>query len=617
MNDSFPFILAGSGVMCVARGAIELILAPAARRRTGDDAADARAAVRHRRADGLFWCIVGVAALRLVDARRSWILASVALLWAVAGARGFLATFRRSGRDAVAAAAGRRGGTRLRGLAGAALLGLGAALVYASGVRVGATPSAGDAPAGGGRLAEIVAKHAGRAFEDSAHVGLVIGAVADGEEVLRGFGARGLGDARPLDADTVFEIGSISKVFTGILLARRVEAGELSLDDRVADLLPEGWSLSGPARAITLRHCTTHTSGLPRLPRNLMTPTRAFRLLLGGDPYRDYGEGAFRDALATTGLDFAPGSDHAYSNFAVGLLGFALAARDGTDYETLVRQEIAGPLGMTRTTTVDDAWTREHLSAKYRSALKLGPAMLASASDEWRLPNHLAGAGAVRSTGRDMLTFLKANMGLVATPIDAALRRSHREVFREDADRAMGMNWVRSHERDLSQDVVWHNGGTGGFRSYLGFTEDRRFGVFMLSNVAIGVDDAARGLLKAMVREYAPEARKPVTARGYARVSPFTGVRWEGDRPVVRVRGRWAPLASIDGLPIADVMEFARREFGDKARKRLAEDLVELLSKMGREPGWDVALGLEADGGRVEVLTEPMTEENRALLRGF
>jgi hypothetical protein len=232
-------------------------------------------------------------------------------------------------------------------------------------------------------------------------------------------------------------------------------------------------------------------------------------------------------------------------------------------------------------------------------------------SDEWRIPNHLAGAGAIRSTGRDMMTFLKANMGLIPTPIDAAIQRSHEELFRESDYSSMGMNWIRSFDVSVSQNVIWHNGGTGGFKTYLGFTEGRQVGVFVLSNSAIGVDRLGEEILQALVLEYAPESRKLVTKNRYAKVAPFTGVRWENDRPVVEVQGRWSPLVSIDGIPVDQLMQFARQEFGDKARKRLVEDPVELLSKMGHEPQWKVNLGLETSDGQVEHLDVLMTEANR------
>jgi CubicO group peptidase (beta-lactamase class C family) len=359
-------------------------------------------------------------------------------------------------------------------------------------------------------LPQIVTQSADRACA-TGHVGLVVGAIAPMEEFLRGFGVLRVGGTQPPDAETLFEIGSVSKVFTGILLARAIEAGELDLDDRIADLLPEGWTLPEPARAITLRHCTTHTSGLPRLPANLLDLAGALRLAyLGYDPYRDYTEEKFRQALATVELNHEPGTRHEYSNFGAGLLGFVLARRNGSDYESLVADGICRPLGMHGTVITADEDARNRLPSKYRLMLKLGPATFGLESDEWRLPNHLAGAGAIRSTGRDMMTFLKANMGLVSSPIDEAIRRSHRELFRDDAGLAIGMNWIRSFDDELAQNIIWHNGGTGGFRTYLGFTEDRRFGVFVLGNTANSVDALAVDILKSLVREHAAGAESPL-----------------------------------------------------------------------------------------------------------
>jgi serine-type D-Ala-D-Ala carboxypeptidase/endopeptidase len=112
-----------------------------------------------------------------------------------------------------------------------------------------------------------------------------------------------------------------------------------------------------------------------------------------------------------------------------------------------------------------------------------------------------------------MLTFLKANMERLPTPLDPAIRRSHQELFQ--AEMTMGMNWIHSFQSldsDLPRKVIWHNGGTGGFSTYLGFTEDRQFGVFVLSNTAVGVDALAKEILKALVREYEP--RQPQGGRG-------------------------------------------------------------------------------------------------------
>ena len=126
-------------------------------------------------------------------------------------------------------------------------------------------------------------------------------------------------------------------------------------------------------------------------------------------------------------------------------------------------------------------------------------------SDEWRIPNHLAGGGHPLDGPRHD-DVPQANMGLVSTPIDAAIRRSHRELFRDTAGLTIGMNWIRSFDDELAQNIIWHNGGTGGFRTYLGFTEDCQFGVFVLGNTANSVDALAVEILKSLVREHATEA---------------------------------------------------------------------------------------------------------------
>ncbi|MCA9428008.1 MAG: beta-lactamase family protein, partial [Candidatus Omnitrophica bacterium] len=332
--------------------------------------------------------------------------------------------------------------------------------LWFSELQVGAKPIAvSQPPETESQLAEIVTQTVEREFDRNAHVGMIVGAVADGEEILLGFGNRRVGESEPVDADTVFEIGSISKTFTGILLAKRVENGDLNLDDPIVDLLPEGWKLSKAAQGITLRHLTTHTSGLPRLPPNLLGLTTVFKPLFGGDPYRHYTEENLREALETVELDFAPGTDRTYSNFAVGLLGFLLATHNGTDYETLLQTELCGPLGMERTASINDDWHLDHFAEGYRTTAKAGSMLLAMESDQWLLPNPLAGAGGIRSTGTDMMKFLKANMGLVSTPLDAAIELSHEEIYKENDFRSMGMNWIRDFEDDLSQNILWHNGG--------------------------------------------------------------------------------------------------------------------------------------------------------------
>ena len=112
-----------------------------------------------------------------------------------------------------------------------------------------------------------------------------------------------------------------------------------------------------------------------------------------------------------------------------------------------------------------------------------------------------------------------------------------------------------------------------------------------------------------------PGGGKPASEHGFAKVAPFTGVRWEKDRPVVQVEGRWYPLVSIDGISVDRLMEFANEEYGQIAHKRFAEDLPEVLSTMGHDPDWEVTLGLEGEDGQVELRQIQMTKYNRNLVR--
>lgn len=428
------------------------------------------------------------------------------------------------------------------------------------------------------------------------NVGLVIGVVFPGGRRVFGYGRRGGegGDSSP-DQDTIFEIGSITKVFTAALLADMARRGEVRLDDPVQRYLPAGVQVpTRGGRAITLLHLATHTSGLPRLPGNLGRTVRD-----RANPYAHYTVDDLYAFLNGCRLARVPGERYAYSNLGAGLLGHVLALRAGMGYEALVTRRLCGPLGM-----MDTAVT---LSPEQRGRLAQGHA----ASDEpvplWDLPM-LAGAGALRSTARDMLAFLAANLesagdedsggnardavlrtlalthavryrpgppppewpgyaaavaapgiayaalrllppriaarlpflllslavfgaahaggpgpGLLATllavaagidvwrrpdPVRGALARRrfiarviglgvlggafslYGDVRRrlEMADSTMGLGWHVAPLGAGGRQVLWHNGGTGGFSSFAGIVKETRTGVVVLSNTANGVD---------------------------------------------------------------------------------------------------------------------------------
>ena len=210
----------------------------------------------------------------------------------------------------------------------------------------------------------------------------------------------------------MFEIGSVTKVFTAALLAEMAGRGEVGIDQPVAELLPPGVRMpSRRGEPITLAHLAEHTSALPRLPGNLWATVTDQK-----NPYRDYRVAHLYEYLGGAGVGFPPGTGAAYSNLGAGLLGHVLALRAGLPYDELLAERILRPLGLTDTGIA--------LSADQASRLAPGHDAMGKPTSNWDLPT-LAGAGALRSTADEMLTFLRANLDPPGTPAGAALRACH------------------------------------------------------------------------------------------------------------------------------------------------------------------------------------------------
>jgi len=311
-------------------------------------------------------------------------------------------------------------------------------------------------------------------------VGLVVGVLENGQRKIF---VAGTADAPgvALDGNTVFEIGSITKVFTASLLADMVARGEVKLDDPVAKYLPP--SVRIPTRngkQITLLDLATQSSGLPRMPTNF-TPKDQ------NNPYADYTVDQMYAFLSNYQLPRDIGVKYEYSNLGVGLLGHALSLRAGKSYESLVTERILKPLGMNDTKITLDQSARAHLAR--------GHSETGAPVANWDLPT-LAGAGALRSTVNDLFKFLAANLDTTSKPLGPVLATTH--FARRDADgqrMRIGLNWhiLNAFDRPL----VWHNGGTGGYRTFIGMDAARQRAVIVLSNQATAPDDIGFHLLDA------------------------------------------------------------------------------------------------------------------------
>jgi len=321
-----------------------------------------------------------------------------------------------------------------------------------------------------------VKNHIKSRVDTGINVGIVVGLI-DGENVeYFNFGKTALTGGSDVDENSVFEIGSISKTFTGILLADAIIKGNMALSDPISKHLPEQVKVPGRnSKVITLKDLVTHSSGLPRLPDNLK-PTNI------NNPYADYTIAQVYAFLSSHELTRDIGEKYEYSNYGMGLLGHILALKQSKDYEALMVENIANTLDMNHTRVVFTPAMKKHLAKGHANGQEV---------ENWDLPA-LAGAGAIRSTASDMVKYLKANMGITKSGINAAMQMSHELVYENEAQKLkIGMAWHYAKEGA----IVWHNGGTGGYVSFAGFNKDTKKGVVVLTNTTQNIDAIGLKLL--------------------------------------------------------------------------------------------------------------------------
>jgi len=315
---------------------------------------------------------------------------------------------------------------------------------------------------------------------DKQCVGIAVGIIdAKGNQVV-GYGSlRAVKAPVKPDRDTVFEIGSVTKVFTTLLLADMVERGEVTLSDPASKYLPKTVTLPTRSdREITLLDLATHTSALPSMPDNF-SPKDSL------NPYADYTVEQMYAALSNCKLKRDIGKKYEYSNLGMGLLGHILALRAGVDYEQLVADRITKPLGMKDTSIA--------LNADMSKRLAFGHDDTLGEVKNWDLPT-FAGAGALRSTPADMIKFIEANMGKTESPLlDPMTMQVETRSPTGVPNLSIALGWHKLKSKN--GEIVWHNGQTGGYHSFIGFDKKRNVGVVVLANTAADIDDVGLHVL--------------------------------------------------------------------------------------------------------------------------
>ncbi len=297
-------------------------------------------------------------------------------------------------------------------------------------------------------------------------IGVAVGVVTrSGHQVFA------LGAAQP---DQLFEIGSITKTFTGLTLAQLIEQGKVTPATPVRELLPPGVVAKPEGREITLLDLVTQHSGLPRMPDNFAPADPA-------NPYADYDGARLEAFIAKHGVARPADAPFLYSNLGFGLLGYALGRAAGETYPQLLAKQVLQPLHLTDTVV--------KLTPAQQARFIPGHADNLTPVHAWDL-DALAGAGAVRSTAADMLRYLQAQLdpaqvaagGTPGRTLAAALKRSH--DLQADVPPTMRIAYAWLHE--TASGTYWHNGGTGGYTAYAFFNPDQGFAGVVLVNMAGG-----------------------------------------------------------------------------------------------------------------------------------
>jgi len=316
---------------------------------------------------------------------------------------------------------------------------------------------------------------------------LVIGITQRGKRAVLGLGRGGGTNAVPPDARTQFEIGSVTKVFTAIALARLELDGKVKLTDTLRASLPGSVALAPALEPVTLLHLATHTSGLPRLPGNQdLSPANL------ANPYAKYRVEELYQFLAGAKPNNPPGKLMDYSNVGFALLGQLLSLKAGRPYEELVRTALMEPLGMTNTVI--------RLAEEQRARFVRGHSPKGEEVAGWDF-DAFAPAGAFHSDADDLLTFLEANLRTDESPVGRALASVRQPQMTGEAG-ILPLGWQRETTLQGGLEIYWHNGGTGGYVSFIGFNRERQIGVVVLSNYGdamagkFDVDKIGMALLK-------------------------------------------------------------------------------------------------------------------------
>ena len=436
--------------------------------------------------------------------------------------------------------------------------------------------------------------------------GLVI---VDGEvKAVGAVGLRKFKGRKEVTTEDKWHIGSCTKSMTATLAATFVEEGRLKWDSTVGDVLGRKVKMRDDYKEVTLKMLLTHRGGLPRdasLPALIKARADSGK--------RDIAKRRkqFAEAALEMKPTSEPGTQYEYSNLGFVVAGVMLETVGGKSWEELMQERVFEPLGM-KSAGFGGAASRGKEDQPWGHRNKKTPQPPGPGDDN---PDVVGPAGTVHCSLPDLARYVQMHLNHETGSVleKKATFEILQTIAEGNDDYACG--WVVTERPWANGPAIFHNGSNTMNYCVIWMAPARKFATIAVTN--IGVNENAPEPCDAAVTGLMEIFLEGEEARASDKVSPFSAVRWEGDQPVVQVRGDWFKLVSLDGIAVGDITKFSQKANGERWKQRFSEDLVELLEGMDHELGASVDLVVQALGSSEEQTLKGvrMTEANREAIR--
>ncbi|OGN61243.1 MAG: hypothetical protein A3F40_02785 [Chlamydiae bacterium RIFCSPHIGHO2_12_FULL_27_8] len=316
---------------------------------------------------------------------------------------------------------------------------------------------------------------------DEGHThGMVIGVIDENGTRFYKYGNMGINDQRPVDQNTLFETGSVTKIFTSLLLSKMVEDKEVRFDDPIEKFFPDEVTIpSYKGKKITLLHLANHTAGYPYMPENFIMSDMF-------NPFYEYDVKFVHDLLSNYKLTYAPGTKYQYSNISIAVLGYILSKVSNKHFEVLLQEKLLNALDMKDSKVI---LTDE-------DQLKFAKAHIRNREvPHWDISDFY-GAGGLHSTPKDLARFIEAYLGFYKTDLYDLLQKSLENRVPQDVPYLdVGSEWNITYQ--YTPEFMYHSGITGGHHVFVGFCPTTKKGIVLCSNSCALIADIGKAYLNA------------------------------------------------------------------------------------------------------------------------